>query len=503
MPSKQRKQNRGRQHGDSDDDLDPFGLLAGELEPEPLTYKQRKNAAKKSVGGPSPASPLQSLAPAVPSPDVETDCTTLGTTCPDDSADVTVTTFVVGPSDGGQRIDQILALRLPGSLTRSRVKRGLKDGGVLVNGQIVQKQAFKVKVGDAVCFRDAQREAPGFVSAEPIPLQIYYEDQHCIVLEKPAGMVVHPAKGIRSGTLVNALLHHVGCSEMEVQEGDEQGDEDGLGDGDPCLSVSETDTVGFGTSTAEPESVMRSDEKFGCGRYPEPLIVVPETVTHQEQATVNKEVGHRLSGMTTMDQSDYIVRPGIVHRLDRGTSGVMVVAKHDAAHSLLSVQFAERTSQRTYLAILWGVPSPTQGRVDAPVGRDPGDRLRMTVVPTGKGKRAVTNYEVVEVFDNQNTSLVRFKLETGRTHQIRVHARHIGHPLLGDSTYGGAHLVRGQPTIQRKCMYEDLLQTLQRPALHARTLGFKHPLSSEWLSYQSELPRDFVSTLETLRQGCS
>merc|ERR1712190_324860 len=201
-----------------------------------------------------------------------------------------------------------------------------------------------------------------------------------------------------------------------------------------------------------------------------------------------------------MPENADIVRPGIVHRLDRGTSGIMVVAKRDAAHSALAEQFAKHTSHRTYLALVWGVPVPSQGTITGAIARDPADRLRMTVVPDGKGKPAITHYSVLESLDAGHVALVRFQLETGRTHQVRVHSRHLGHPLLGDVVYKGAQLLRGPQTHSRveafRWLFEDVLT---RPALHAATLAFNHPASSERLSFTSELPDDMQRSIAALR----
>eukprot|EP00667_Euglena_gracilis_P019888 EG_transcript_21407 len=267
------------------------------------------------------------------------------------------------------RIDQLLAVRLPGLPTRGRVKRALKDGGVLLNGAVVARPTTAVRPGDVLRFRDAHRAAPGLVCAEPIPLHVYHEDDHCIVLEKPAGMAVHPAGGLRSGTLVNALLHHVRCPQLEMEISEEHSDE---GSEDEASS-----------SDSEP---CREDAMAG-----------------------DVGAGQNLAGLETADLGAEVVRPGIVHRLDRGTSGVMVAAKTDAAHAALSRQFGLRQTRRTYLAVVWGVPHPPVGRIEAPIGRDPGDRLRMAVAAPGKGKPAATNYEVLRPLNGGHLAWVQFR----------------------------------------------------------------------------------------------
>jgi 23S rRNA pseudouridine1911/1915/1917 synthase len=252
-------------------------------------------------------------------------------------------------------------------------------------------------------------EVPPPVPAEPkaeaIALSIVYEDARLIVLDKPAGLVVHPGAGNASGTLVNALLHHA------------------------------RDLSGVGG----------------------------------------------------------VLRPGIVHRLDRGTSGLMVVAKDDAAHQALARQFAARSVGKEYLAVVLGIPSPRSGRIDAPIGRDPSHRKRMSV-QAPRGRAARSTYEVEEALDG--AALLRVRIHSGRTHQVRVHLASIGHPVAGDATYGG----RRTPGSQR-AEARAALAALARPALHATRLAFEHPASGQRLSFESPLPADLQALLEALRAG--
>lgn len=342
-----------------------------------------------------------------------------------------------------ERLDVYLTQFLPNA-TRTKVQQGIRDGRVTVNGEVIRRVSRPVQAGDhIVCV--LLRPPPMEIVPEPIPLVIVYEDEHLIVVDKAAGMVVHPAYGNRTGTLVHALLHHVGAGPLSLDEADDEadeGDEDDPGDGDPGLS------------------------------------------------RVN--AGPRFEG-------DIAVRPGIVHRLDRDTSGLMVVAKNDVAHRRLARQFAERTIRRRYEAIVWGRPEPPAGRIEAELGRDPRDRRKMTVVRAGKGKHAVTHYETIERLGF--TTHVAFRLETGRTHQIRVHARHIGHPVLGDATYGGTRIVSGPDIARRRAFFRNLFGILPRQALHARTLGFVHPATGEAMDFDSPLPADMVAALEKLRRG--
>jgi len=239
--------------------------------------------------------------------------------------------------------------------------------------------------------------------AEAIPLSVVFEDARLLVLDKPAGIVVHPGAGGATGTLVNALLHHI------------------------------RDLSGIGG----------------------------------------------------------VLRPGIVHRLDRGTSGLLVVAKDDEAHRALARQFAGRTVEKEYLAVVLGVPEPRQGRIEAPIGRHPAHRQRMSVRPGGRAARS--DYQVVESLDG--AALVRVRIHTGRTHQIRVHLASIGHPVAGDTAYGGT---RTPPS--RRAASREALTSLGRPALHAARLAFDHPASAERLQFESPLPSDIGAVLERLRK---
>ena len=295
--------------------------------------------------------------------------------------------------DGGGRLDVYLAAQLP-EYTRSRLQAMIRDGDVLVNGASV-KSGFKLSAGDKICVK--QREAVSMAAtAQDIALDILYEDKDIIVINKPQGMVVHPAAGHYEGTLVNALLHHCG------------------------------DLSGVGG----------------------------------------------------------VIRPGIVHRIDKDTSGILVAAKSDAAHEGLSAQWRVHSIKRIYHAILHGMIAENQGVIDAPIGRHPRDRKKMAVEPKN-GKNAVTHYQVLERLPFAQCTYTQLELETGRTHQIRVHMSHLGHPVVGDPVYG-----------PKKSPY---LRLLNGQALHAKILGFNHPISGEYLEFNSELPPYFQQLLEELR----
>jgi 23S rRNA pseudouridine1911/1915/1917 synthase len=296
----------------------------------------------------------------------------------------------ITPALAGARLDRALAALLP-ALSRERVKALILAGHVTgPGGRIVSDPALKVKAqtGFSLAIPEA---APAEAVAQDIGLNVVFEDEHLIVIDKPAGMVVHPAAGNPDGTLVNALLHH-------------------------CAG--------------------------------------------------------RLSGIGG------VARPGIVHRIDKDTSGLLVVAKSDAAHDGLARQFKAHSIDRRYLAIMSGRPAPPAGTVERWIGRSDSDRKKMAVQREGRGKHAITHYRMLTPLDR--AALVECRLETGRTHQVRVHMAHIGHPLLGDPVYA-----RGGP-------HKALLAQLgfRRQALHAARLGFVHPVTSEALSFESPIADD-------------
>jgi 23S rRNA pseudouridine1911/1915/1917 synthase len=310
----------------------------------------------------------------------------------------TTVEIALDASHAGWRLDRALAAALP-SLSRERLKVLTKAGALSRDGNAVRDPAIRVKGHEqfTLALPDPQ---PAHNEPQKIPLPIVYEDEHLLVVDKPAGLVVHPAAGNRDGTLVNALLHHCGGS---------------------------------------------------------------------------------LSGIGG------VARPGIVHRIDKDTSGLLVVAKHDKAHEGLAKQFAAHSIDRRYLAIVSGVPRQAEGTVDAPLARSPQNRKKIAVVPAGKGKRAVTHWRRLEILSD--AALVECRLETGRTHQVRVHMGSIGHPLVGDPVYG-----RG------KSVHRDLLNQLdfKRQALHAAHLGFIHPVTKGRLSFDSALPSDMQELFTAL-----
>jgi 23S rRNA pseudouridine1911/1915/1917 synthase len=355
----------------------------------------------------------------------------------DYEADVTregrvVEVDVPGTYRAEPRIDKYLTRFYPRA-SRTKIQRSIKKGHVRVNGKAVQK-SYGVQPGDQIVFR-LVRKPPMAAEAEPIPLDVVYEDEALLVVNKPAGMVVHPAPGHRSGTLVHALLHHV--------------------DGEAVAADDDPDAA--------------SDEQVGLSM----VNALPESPDHP------------------------VVRPGIVHRLDKGTSGLLVVAKRDRAHQPLAEQFKAHSVDRRYRALVWGHLDPPNGTIRGAIGRDPNHRQRMAVVPKADGKRAVTHYETVE--RHAHTSVVTFRLETGRTHQIRVHTRHRHHPIVGDPKYGGRSLRYGPQTGERQSLFDRLFDTMPHPALHAYRLGFTHPTSGETLHFEADPPEDWQGVLDQLR----
>jgi 23S rRNA pseudouridine1911/1915/1917 synthase len=321
--------------------------------------------------------------------------------------------FAVGPEGVGERLDRWLGRTAADrrlALSRTRLKALIENGLVTVDGALVRDPAARLKAGARVAF-EAPPPEEFLLASEDLPLDVVYEDADLVVIDKPAGLVVHPAPGHAGGTLVNALIRHCG----------------------PSLS--------------------------GIGG---------------------------------------VRRPGIVHRLDKDTSGLLVVAKTDAAHRGLADLFADhgRTGslEREYLALVWGGFDATAGKVDAPIGRHPRHRERMAIQPEERGRHAVTHWRLVEALGP--ASLVACRLETGRTHQIRVHMASIGHPLLGDSVYGAGYKTKASQLSEGA---KAALSALGRQALHAAALGFEHPITGEPLRFESPPPEDFSRLVKALR----
>lgn len=340
--------------------------------------------------------------------------------------------FTIPPGQGIERIDVYLTRVIPHA-TRNKVQEAIDAGVVLVNGKSV-KNSRKILPGD--CIECTILKPPPIVLVpEEIPLSITYEDERVIVINKPAGMVVHPGFGNRYGTLVNALLFHLGIRENIPVEFEEDTDEDNNDDKESL--------IGFPTDS---------------------------------------------------------IRPGIVHRIDKDTSGLLVIAKDVAALSYLAKQFRDRTAEREYYALVWGIVKEDKGEIQTNIIRSHRDRKVFIATEKNIGKSAHTTYTVIERFDF--ATLLRLKLWTGRTHQIRVHCSSIGHPLISDAAYGGGVIAySGIKTNALKSKAEKLLQVIPRQALHAKTLGFKHPENDVKMLFDSELPDDFNNAILLCRKN--
>lgn len=314
--------------------------------------------------------------------------------------------IVADTRQGMVRIDKFLMARLP-NVTRTRIQGGIHEGFVRVNEKSI-KPSYQVRPDDVitVAFPEPPRDTE--VYPENIPLNIVYEDKHLLVVNKPAGMVVHPAYQNWSGTLVNALTYHFqNLPEMPGNSG----------------------------------------------------------------------------------------RPGLVHRIDKDTSGLLVVAKDEITLSGLAKQFFDHSIERTYWALVWGVPEPSEGTIDVNVGRSLKDRRLTVAFPDGNmGRNAITHYKLLQDF--RYVSLVECKLETGRTHQIRAHMKHLGHTLFNDAMYGGDQVLKGTVFSKYKQFVENCFEIIPRQALHAKTLGFIHPVTKEFLQFGSEVPTDLKDVME-------
>eukprot|EP00890_Picochlorum_soloecismus_P000975 jgi/Picsp_1/1879/NSC_05345-R1_rna pseudourine synthase chloroplastic-like len=362
-------------------------------------------------------------------------------------------------------ISQNVSGEQAGATSRARVQASIKEGLVSLNGKVMKKPSHAVKIGDQI---ECVILGPPPLEANPenIPLDIVYEDEDVIVVNKGADMVMHPSPGHCSGTMVNALLYH-----CEL----------------PAVKIS-----------PEGEDTLLDDEEEPLGGLNSDRFVSLLGALSSRDAEGSGE-----QGLKQVDGN--VVRPGIVHRLDKGTTGLVVIAKTDAAHASLSAQFKNRSVDRIYHSISIGVPRPTKGIISTNVGRDFRDRKKMAAFAYGctRGKMAKSNYSVLETLASGNAALVSWKLDTGRTHQIRVHAKHIKHPLLADDTYGGsastAARAMAQGSTHRASIVQDVAQRLNRPALHAKTLGFEHPSTGKWLQFECSLPDDFSTALSVLR----
>ena len=316
--------------------------------------------------------------------------------------------FIVDPGQSPLRVDKFLMSRIE-NVTRNKIQQSAKEGSIYVNDLIV-KSNYKVKGRDRVKVLFAHPPYENLLVAEDIAIDIVYEDDILVVINKPPGLVVHPGRGNYSGTLLNGLLHHF--------------------------------------------------EKL------------PKNLNN---------------------------RPGLVHRIDKDTSGLLVVAKTEQAMTHLSKQFFDKTSERKYLALVWGDVKEDKGTIEGAIGRHPKNRLQMTVFEdNSEGKEAITHFKVLERFGY--VTLIECQLETGRTHQIRAHLKFIGHTLFNDARYGGEKILKGTSFTKYRQFVDNCFKLLPRQALHAKTLGFIHPKTGEKMQYDSPIPDDFNSAIDKWRQ---
>ena len=312
----------------------------------------------------------------------------------------------VDPGQQALRIDKFLFDRLPNA-SRSKIQGAVKLGFVLVNEQQI-KSNYKVRPDDEIIVSLPEPPRDNVVVPEDIPLDIVFEDDHLLIVNKPAGMVVHPAFQNWSGTLVNALAYH--------------------------------------------------------------FTQLPEMANNEG-------------------------RPGLVHRIDKGTSGLLVIAKTENAMTGRANQFFDHSVERTYWALIWGEPKESTGTINVHVGRSLKDRKVTVAFPDGDfGRHAVTHFEVMK--ELRYITLIKCNLETGRTHQIRAHMKYIGHPLFGDVTYGGNRVLKGTQFSKYKTFVDNCFKIMPRQALHAKSLGFIHPITKEKMFFDSELPQDFKEVMD-------
>lgn len=315
--------------------------------------------------------------------------------------------FKAGKGQEPLRVDKFL-MNFVENATRNKVQQAAKQGNIFVNGVAVRSN-HRVKANDEVKVMFAHPPHEYLLTPENIPIDIVYEDDQLLVVNKPAGMVVHPGHGNYSGTLINALIYHF-------------------------------------------ENLPNNSSN----------------------------------------------RPGLVHRIDKDTSGLLVIAKTEEAMLHLAQQFFNKTSEREYIALVWGNVEQDEGTIEGHIGRHLKDRLQMDVFPEGNyGKEAITHYKVLERFGY--VTLISCKLETGRTHQIRVHMKHIGHTLFNDERYGGNKILKGTTFAKYKQFVENCFDVLPRQALHAKTLGFEHPTTGDFLRFDSNLPEDMIRCIEKWR----
>ena len=369
--------------------------------------------------------------------------------------------FVVDKGQSLMRADKYLSSHME-STSRNRIQLAIDAGYVMANGKVI-KSNYKVKPLDILTIAFPYRRHESEIKPENIPLDIVYEDDALLVVNKPAGLVVHPGHGHFSGTLINALAYHLnlGTRPMKQRFGSVTGS-----------------SAAANSSAANGSNAEAADSSAANG---------------SDAATEEMPEGCRFN------RGEADERMGVlVHRIDMNTSGLLVVAKSEYAQIQLAKQFFHHTIERKYVALVWGNMESDSGTIVGNIARDPNDRLRYRVVEDGSGKHAVTHYRVLERFGY--VTLVECQLETGRTHQIRVHMNHIGHPLFNDDRYGGDRIRKGTLYTKYKQFIENCFEVMPRHALHAKTLGFEHPITGKHIFLESALPDDFTAVIEKWRK---
>ena len=369
--------------------------------------------------------------------------------------------FVVDKGQSLMRADKYLSSHME-STSRNRIQLAIDAGYVMANGKVI-KSNYKVKPLDILTIAFPYRRHESEIKPENIPLDIVYEDDALLVVNKPAGLVVHPGHGHFSGTLINALAYHLnlGTRPMKQRFGSVTGS-----------SAAANSSATNGNSAANGSNAEAADNSAAAKEMP-------------EGCRFNRGEADERMGV-------------LVHRIDMNTSGLLVVAKSEYAQIQLAKQFFHHTIERKYVALVWGNMESDSGTIVGNIARDPNDRLRYRVVEDGSGKHAVTHYRVLERFGY--VTLVECQLETGRTHQIRVHMNHIGHPLFNDDRYGGDRIRKGTLYTKYKQFIENCFEVMPRHALHAKTLGFEHPITGKHIFLESALPDDFTAVIEKWRK---
>lgn len=402
----------------------------------------RPNAVCAEAARPEPAYP-DAENPDAENPDTAySDAETPDTVEEEDGALFEHFRFVVDKGQSLMRADKYLSSHME-STSRNRIQLAIDAGYVMANGKVI-KSNYKVKPLDILTIAFPYRRHESEIKPENIPLDIVYEDDALLVVNKPAGLVVHPGHGHFSGTLINALAYHLNLGTRPMKQ------------------------------------------RFG-------------SVTGSGAANGSNAAAEEMPEGCRFNRGEADERMGVlVHRIDMNTSGLLVVAKSEYAQIQLAKQFFHHTIERKYVALVWGNMESDSGTIVGNIARDPNDRLRYRVVEDGSGKHAVTHYRVLERFGY--VTLVECQLETGRTHQIRVHMNHIGHPLFNDDRYGGDRIRKGTLYTKYKQFIENCFEVMPRHALHAKTLGFEHPITGKHIFLESALPDDFTAVIEKWRK---